>query len=397
MQVPKVVRILAGLCCVYICGGAAARPARAVDLVGYVPSYRMTSANYVNNVLPRQLVLLDEVRYFGITVHSDGSGALTTSETHLANVEKLRTIIDSLPESQRPRLDITLGGWQMSDGFAAIAADPAKRGVLAQNIAALLERTGATAVDLDWEHPTGGAQLNNYAATLQRIKQQVGSERRVYATVEPTKFLPAGTFAGPNAIDGVSLMTYDSGWWANDPADSNRGEHSLPQYALDAVQAWTDPAGTRNRRPHVFGSWGKNLPEESLGIGLPFYGRAIGTSQAPQSGAAVSYADLVNGGTSSPLGTNYFKYQGQTYWAPGPSVVADRVKLAHEQGLNHVILWELFHDLDPDNPRALLRVAFDTKHSLPESASASSLVVLLSFSTAAHRRSRKRTPPALDS
>ena len=243
-----------------VCFFIAAGQAAALDLVGYVPNYRMTSTNYVNNILPRQIALLDEVRYFGITVNSNGSGALTTNATHLANIQKLKSLIDAIPEPNRPRLDITLGGWQMSDGFAAIAGDAAKRDALAQNIAALLDQTGATSVDLDWEHPTGGTQLNNYATTLQRIKQEVGSERHVYGTVEPTKFLPASVFAGPNAIDGTSLMTYDLGWWANDGADTNRGEHALPQYAADALSAWTDPPGTSNKRPYVFASWGKGLP-----------------------------------------------------------------------------------------------------------------------------------------
>jgi glycosyl hydrolase family 18 (putative chitinase) len=346
--------------CLFIAAGQAA----ALELVGYVPNYRMTSTNYVNNILPRQLELLDEVRYFGITVNSNGSGALTTNATHLANIQKLKSLIDAIPEPNRPRLDITLGGWQTSDGFATIAGDAAKRDALAQNIAALLDQTGATAVDLDWEHPVGGTQLNNYATTLQRIKQEVGSDRRVYGTVEPTKFLPASVFAGPNAIDGTSLMTYDLGWWANDGADTNRGEHALPQYAADSLSAWTDPPGTSNKRPYVFASWGKGLPTDRLGIGLPFYGRTIGTSQAPQSGNAVSYADLATGGQSSPLGENYFTYQGQTYWVPGPSEVADRVELAVEKGLHNIIIWELFHDLDPSHQDSLLRTAFDTRQSL---------------------------------
>ena len=34
----------------------------AVELIGHVPDYRMGDANYVNNVLPAQLGMLDEVR-----------------------------------------------------------------------------------------------------------------------------------------------------------------------------------------------------------------------------------------------------------------------------------------------------------------------------------------------
>ena len=119
-----------------------------------------------------------------------------------------------------------------------------------------------------------------------------------------------------------------------------------------------------NKRPYVFASWGKDLPEDRLGIGLPFYGRTIGTSQSPQSGTAVSYADLATGGQSSPLGENYFTYQGQTYWVPGPSEVADRVEFAVEKGLKNIIIWELFHDLDPSHQDSLLRTAYDTRQNL---------------------------------
>src|SRR3954449_11007214 len=49
-----------------------AHAAVAVDLIGYLPSYRMGAA-YNNNVLPTQLGMLNEVRYFGLTAGSDGS------------------------------------------------------------------------------------------------------------------------------------------------------------------------------------------------------------------------------------------------------------------------------------------------------------------------------------
>src|SRR3954468_24565662 len=90
-----------------------ARPAAALDLVGYLPYYRM-SASYNNNILPAQLGMLNEVRYFGLTAASDGSiqplGGSGTLQTHLANIALLKQKIDAMPVALRPRLDITLGG-----------------------------------------------------------------------------------------------------------------------------------------------------------------------------------------------------------------------------------------------------------------------------------------------
>ena len=45
---------------------------------------------------------------------------------------------------------------------------------------------------------------------LQQIKSAVGQSNRVYATIEPQINLPTSVLQGANAIDGISLMTYDN-------------------------------------------------------------------------------------------------------------------------------------------------------------------------------------------
>jgi chitinase len=342
----------------------ASSAARAVDLIGYLPSYRM-NASYNANTLPDQLPLLDEVRYFGLTI--DSSGAITplsvneSLATNLSRIATIRQAIEALPQDQRPRLNITLGGAGEASAFATVSASATLRDTLAQNIKALLDQSGASSIDTDWEHPNNNTELNNYALMLQRIKQEVGSDRRVYATVDPIKFIPQSVFGGENAIDGISLMTYELAWWANDPADPNRGEHSLPEYAADSVEAWTDPAGSPNQRPWVFPSWGKNADAANLGIGLPFFGRVIGTSQQPQGGTAYTYAELANGGSTSD--GNYYSYAGQTVWIPGPELAEQRVQFAHDRGLKSIIIWEIGQDLHPNNPDSLLRRAYDKNQS----------------------------------
>ena len=167
---------------------------RAVDLIGYVPYYSM-GGSYLTTTLPRQLQLVDEVRYFGLTVNSSGqivplsgSGDL---QSHLDRIEQLKSAINSLPVAQRPRLDITLGGAGEAAAFATIAADPTLRQTLAQNIKTRLTNSSATSVDIDWEHPADNAtQLNNYSAMVQRIKQEVGASVGVYTAMTPELFMP---------------------------------------------------------------------------------------------------------------------------------------------------------------------------------------------------------------
>ena len=243
-----------------LCAACYSQTSVAVDLVGYIPYYRM-STSYDNNTLPTQLGMLDEVRYFGLTVGSDGSiqplAGSGTIQGHENNIAIIKQKIDAIPAAQRPRLDITLGGAGEAANFATIAANSALSATFAQNIHTLLSETGATSIDIDWEHPVGSTQFDQYGTLLQRIKQEVGASQRVYATIDPTIRVPLSVFNGPNAIDGISLMTYDLGWWANDQADPDRGEHSLSQYVTDAVDAWTDPPGSSNRRPYVFSVWGQ--------------------------------------------------------------------------------------------------------------------------------------------
>lgn len=329
----------------------------AVDLIGYLPNYEM-NATYVNNTLPGQLAMLDEIRYFGITVNS--SGSLTTTAADLNNLQAIKTKIDALPAAQRPRLGITIGGANMSSGFAAVAASSSLRTTFAQNLKSLLDQTGAVAVDLDWEHPAVGTERNtHFPDMLKRVKQEFGADRRVYATLDPTVMISTSALSGANAIDGVSLMTYDLGWWSNDPASSHTGEHSLQEYVDDAVEAWTDPAGSPNQRPWVFGSWGRNVGEEKVGVGLPFYGRGFNGSNVS---LAVSYRDLVASGTTSN-GSDYV-HGGANLWIPSLEMVKERVTKADAEGLQHIIIWELAQDLAPNNPNSMLRTAYETKQSL---------------------------------
>ena len=123
--------------------------------------------------------------------------------------------------------------------FATVAASSTLRHTLAQNIDALLDQTGATSIDIDWEHPaTTAHQLNNYSLMVQRIKQEVGADRRVYATIDADQYsCRTQRLQRRNAIDGVSLMTYDLVWWCERSDGPNRGEHSLPEYVTDCVRS----------------------------------------------------------------------------------------------------------------------------------------------------------------
>ena len=173
-----------------------ASPAAAVDLVGCLPYYRM-NGSYSTNMLPGQLAPLDEIRYFGLTINS--SGAISTLDgaslaAHTNRIATVKQTIDALPAADRPRLYITLGGACEAAAYATVAASSTLRATLAQDVLTLMNHTGATSVDFDWEHPSGATQRSNYSLMVQRVKQETGSGRRVYATMMPEIFMPASAF-----------------------------------------------------------------------------------------------------------------------------------------------------------------------------------------------------------
>ena len=108
---------------VVLCLVAATDAAFAIDLIGYVPYYRMSSS-YNTNTLPAQLAMLDEVRYFGLTAASNGTitPLENTMSYHTNNINTIKNIIAALPADDRPRLNITLGGAGQASSFATIAA-----------------------------------------------------------------------------------------------------------------------------------------------------------------------------------------------------------------------------------------------------------------------------------
>jgi GH18 family chitinase len=325
--------------------------ALAVELIGYVPNYRMENRKFAGDVLLEQLKLLDEVRYFGITVLP--SAELSTTDADLGRLRSIKSLIDRLPTAERPRLGVTIGGSGKSEGFSAVAASEELCDKFSKNLHALLDQTGATAVDLDWEHPAAGAECDTlYPAMLTRIKEELGAERRVYATLEPSTFISAKVLSGPHAIDGVSLMTYDLNWWNNVEGNPEKVPHSSHEHVEDSVQAWSDAPGAPNQRPSAFAAWGQNAPAGKLGVGLPLYGRGFNGSNPKSS---VGYRDLIAHGATAD-GAAY-RYRSADYWIPSLDDVRLRVKYAEAKRLQHIILWELTQDLPPRDERSMLRAA----------------------------------------
>ena len=200
--------------------------------------------------------MLDEVRYFGLTAASNGtitplSGGGSVAIPHEIASPRSSNEIEALPADDRPRLNITLGGAGRGGQFRR-QSPPAP----------LCARHSPKTSSRCWIKPAprpstsiGSIRRPALSAPLtirpcsRESSKRLGANRRVYATVDPTVIIPNSVFSGPNAIDGVSLMTYDLGWWGNDPANPYQGEHSLPEYVDGLRRSMDGTAGSPNDRP----------------------------------------------------------------------------------------------------------------------------------------------------
>ncbi len=102
--------------------------------------------------------------------------------------------------------------------------------------------------------------------------------------------------------------------------------------------------------------WGNGSPANQLGVAIPIYGRSIANQ------TAYTYSELVTGGATTD--GEYYQYSGQQVWSPSPGLAAQRVEHALDQGLQHLIFWEIGQDLPATNSNSLLRVAYETREAL---------------------------------
>lgn len=173
-----------------------------------------------------------------------------------------------------------IGGWNDSNHFPAIAADPVKRQTFVNACINLIETYKFDGIDLDWEYPGyaphGGspADKENFTFLLHDLRQALDE----HSVQTDNEYLLTSCFGPANShmqhidwenvlplVDKVNLMTYDfHGSW--DP-ESN---HHTP--------LWAPAVGDPDWCLHgaytlITQSYG--VPAEKINVGVAFYGKAF--------------------------------------------------------------------------------------------------------------------------
>ena len=270
-------------------GTRADEPGFAV--IGYLPEYRIA------NIAPERLAPITDLVYFGLEPPADG---------RLSDSPIVSSVLKKLQEIKRVakcRVLISVGGWDRSKGFSALARTDATRQRFIAGLLAYCQNNKFDGIDYDWEHPKGAKELAAYRQLLSDTAVAF-HDAGLLVTVAQAGWQNLGKQAY-DAVDRVHLMSYD---------------HEFPQATFDKSKADVD---------RLIG-WG--CAPEKIAMGLPFYGRN-------KKREARTYRELVGERAIDP---NADTIDGFAF--NGRATIILKVNLAIKRNLSGIMIWELGQD-----------------------------------------------------
>ena len=280
---------------------------RPFRIVGYLPDYRVEMTD------PAIGKDLTDLVFFSVVPDPRGD-----FESKFLESPKTKTLLKKLRDEYKTQIHLCVGGWERSQGFAAIAATPASRKKFASGLSHYCRHHHFAGADLDWEHPQNAVESKNYGLLLSEIAHEFKPHGlRLTAAMAAWQTL---TPEGIKAVDAIHLMSYD--------AD---GKHSTFEQSKIDVQKFLDA----------------KVPAEKIRLGLPFYGRGIVQRDLAKPWSEI--APLVKSSETDELDGLYFN---------GPATIRAKTGYAKQQKLGGVMIWEIGQDASGD--ASLLKVIRET-------------------------------------
>lgn len=278
---------------------------RLFRVVGYLPDYRL--ADYE---LQRAGNLTD-LTIFSVEPTADGK----------LNLDRLQNCpwpaLLKFKTTHRVRLILTIGGWERSKHFAAVASSSDLRKTFVDEVLTFCQSMRLDGVDLDWEHPEGDVQAQSYALLLNDLRTAF-NPRGLLLTVTVAAWQKL-TPEAVDAVDFVQVMAYD---------------HDLQHSTFDGAKKDVELLQS------------SKVPAGKIILGLPFYGRHVKTREA------TTYFDIVD---KFRPADNANDVQGVYF--NGPDLIRRKTQYAIESRLGGVMIWELGQDAKGE--KSLLRVVDD--------------------------------------
>ncbi|KAG9232733.1 glycoside hydrolase family 18 protein [Amylocarpus encephaloides] len=149
---------------------------------------------------------------------------------------------------------VAIGGWGDDEGFEMAARTQEGRDLWSNNVARMIESTGADGVDIDWEYPGGNGQrylqpnqtnptkswqIQAFPLLLSSLRQHVGSSKLITTAVpgHPRDMLAFNPSTMPfilQSLDFLNIMTYD----LMNRRDTQTSHHAGTQSSLRSIKAY---------------------------------------------------------------------------------------------------------------------------------------------------------------
>jgi GH18 family chitinase len=307
--------ILLVVCCLLLVSAASTRPAttqrRGFKIVGYLPDWRIDQWDSTRAALVTHLM------YFSVEPEADG--ALDRSRVmpqHLAKLAQMK-------QQAGVRIILSVGGWKRgTEQFAAMSVSDAARARFVAELVAFCSANGFDGADYDWEFPADAAQTDGYSRLLVQTKEAFAPHgMELSIAVNPYQTFTPDAVA---ALDHIFLMAYD-----------DDGRHGTVEFAQRMVKVYRD----------------QGVPAEKLVLGVPFYGRPIVRTHT--SGGNNAYHRILR--DHPDLGPDQDEVEGVYF--NNLTTIRRKTRLAREQGLAGVGMWEITEDAPGD--RSLLSAMAD--------------------------------------
>jgi chitinase len=372
---------LAGLTLCLVLSGTAQRK----EIIGYFPSWKW---NVEQNPLTPEKIPYDKltiINYAFFYPRPDGTiiGRDSVGDAlYLAGPAGTR--LTDLAHRRNVKVLLSLGGWDESDNFPSVAANPALRTVFTRSCMDAMRRYDFDGIDIDWEYPGyaahkgAPADKDNFTALLQLLKDSLQTYGKTIN--RPCLLTAAFSASASNAayidfgkvssiLDQFNVMTYDFyGAW--DPL-CNHNSPLYPSSGADSSRCM-DAAFTLYNQ--TFG-----IPTSKLNLGLAFYGRTFSgctSLNGTHTGSDTSHFPVTGAGYSNILALmgNFLRkwddrakvpYLVSTNWNMLVSYDDEesiRLKAQYmvARNVHGCIIWEITQDYLPDGTTPLLNAVAKT-------------------------------------
>jgi len=277
-------------------------------IIGYLPDYRELN--------PKWGKCLTDIIYFSAEPQADGN----------LNTDRLNeNILQGLREMQvnyGTRTFISIGGWERSDQFAAMAAHEQTRKHFVDSLAKYINQNNLNGADFDWEFPQNETEFQNYILLLKEAHADFQPKGLILSVaLSPDSEFPLTDFS---VVDRIHIMSYDRG-----------PQHSTYEQAVQDLQTFLD-AG---------------LPREKLILGVPFYGREMASPHNES-----TYAEIIEQYHPSPT---MDKVNG--IYFNGLATIQKKTCLALNENIGGIMIWELGQDTT-DNTSLLQAIQRTTQN-----------------------------------